>query len=265
MIITAFWVLMNFLLWRAEFGGGRETASDVPVELVIRKVLTSADRSTLTVQHLGQRIGQLQWVPSVLEDSPVTKSDSVSLPDGMVRSASGYLLEADLSLSGEEPSSRWRTIVRLELGTNLAWRTVEVKVIQRPNSWQFKVRAGDDTVRVRTETGRTSSEQTFTSADLRQWSTMLGPVKAFLPPAMTAADPVSAWKEHPGLGLQWKAGDDWLKVGKQRIRAYSLHTRILDRYEIVAYFSRAGELLRLNLPDRYELTNDAVAPLDHAR
>jgi hypothetical protein len=26
-IITAFWVLMNVLLWRAEFAGGRETAS----------------------------------------------------------------------------------------------------------------------------------------------------------------------------------------------------------------------------------------------
>ncbi len=256
---------MNFLLWRAEFGGGRETASAVPVEWVIRKVLTAADRSTLTVQHLGQRIGQLQWVPSILEERTAAKSDGSNLPEGMVGIASGYLLEADLSLSGEEPSSRWRTIVRLELGTNLTWRSVEVKVIQRPNSWQFKVRAGDDTVRVRSETGRTSSEQTFTSADLRQWSTILGPAKAFLPPALTAADPLAAWKEHPGMGLQWSAGDDWLKVGKQRIRAYSLHTRILDRYEVVAYFSRAGELLKLTLPDRYELTNEAVAPLDHSR
>lgn len=256
---------MNVLLWRAEFGGGRETASDVPVDLVIRKVLTSADRSTLTVQHLGQRIGQLQWVPSILEENAASKSDNGGGPEGMIGQPSGYLLEVDLSLSGDEPSSRWRSIVRLEMGTNLNWQSVEAKVTQRPNSWQFKVRAGDDTVHVRTETGRTFTEQTFTSADLRQWSAMLGPIKAFLPPAMTSADPVAAWKEHPGMGLQWRAGDDWLRVGNQRIRAYSLRTRIMDRYEIVAYFSRAGELLKLSLPDRYELMNEAVAPLDHSR
>ncbi len=261
--ITVFWLLMNFLLWRAEYGGGRETVSEVPVEMVARRVITSADRSSLTIQHQGQRIGQLQWVPSILEEEQDGRSGSNFEPEGMVRRASGYLLETDLSLNGEEPSSRWRVVARVELETNLVWRSLDIKVIQRPRSWQFRVKSGEDAVHVRSEEGRSVSEQVFTVADLRQWSSLIAPLKGFLPPGFDLNHPSASIASGPGSALRWTAGDDWFRVGRQRIRAYSVHARLMDRFDITIFVSRAGELLKINLPDHYELTNEAVSPLEH--
>lgn len=261
--ITAFWLLMNFLLWRAEYGGGRETVSEVPVEMVARRVITSADRSSLTIQHQGQRIGQLQWVPSILEEASDGRSGGTYEPEGMVRKASGYLLETDLSLNGEEPSSRWRVVSRVELQTNLMWRSIDIKVIQRPRSWQFRVKSGDPAVHVRSEEGRSVSEQVFTPADLQQWTSLTGPLKAFLPPGFDLSHPSEALASKAGAALRWTAGEDWFRVGSQRIRAYSVHARLMDRFDVTIFVSRAGELLKINLPDHYELTNEAVSPLEH--
>src|ERR1035441_2895377 len=52
--IAAFWVAMNMLLWRSEYGS-RGSGIPVPVDLVWRKVLTAPDTSSLTVYQDGQK------------------------------------------------------------------------------------------------------------------------------------------------------------------------------------------------------------------
>ena len=54
--ITLFWVVMNILLWRSEFGAGR-AGSPVPVAAVWQKILTAPDNSSLTVIYKGRKIG----------------------------------------------------------------------------------------------------------------------------------------------------------------------------------------------------------------
>ncbi len=44
-LIVLFWVVMNVLLWRAEFGGGTEAASAVSTEVVWQKILPAPDCS----------------------------------------------------------------------------------------------------------------------------------------------------------------------------------------------------------------------------
>lgn len=254
---------MNALLWRAELGGGRETVSEIPLENVIQRVLTCADRSTLTVQHRGQRLGQLQWVPSILEETPDYPLTGPPSPDGMVQHSSGYQIEADFSLTGAEPGNRWRVTSRIEVETNLLWRSSEVKVIQRPMLWQISAKAGEEFIRLRTEEGKKVSEQSFTRADLLQLSSFLGPLRGVLPPGIRLDEPSTSLTANPALKAHWIAGNDWLKLGRQRIRAYSVRTRLFDRFEVVVYISRAGEILKVILPDRYELTNEAVTSLDH--
>ena len=39
-LIALFWIIMNLLLWRAEFGGGKEFGSAVPTEAVWQKILS---------------------------------------------------------------------------------------------------------------------------------------------------------------------------------------------------------------------------------
>ncbi len=55
--VTLFWVAMNLLLWRSEFGSRDALGTPVPVELVWRKVLTAPDHSALQIRRDGTTIG----------------------------------------------------------------------------------------------------------------------------------------------------------------------------------------------------------------
>ena len=45
-VILVFWLVMNGLLWRSEFGSGNKTGSTVPTSLVWEKILTAPDDSS---------------------------------------------------------------------------------------------------------------------------------------------------------------------------------------------------------------------------
>ena len=67
-LIALFWVVMNFLLWRSEFGGRGEIGGAVPVEVVWNKILTAPDDSALEVSHRGTKIGYFRWRANVGEE-----------------------------------------------------------------------------------------------------------------------------------------------------------------------------------------------------
>jgi len=62
--IAAFWLTMNFLLWRSEYGA-RGSEVSVPMDLVWRKILTAPDASTLNVYQNGERSGFCEFSTSV--------------------------------------------------------------------------------------------------------------------------------------------------------------------------------------------------------
>ena len=254
--IALFWVVMNVLLWRAEFGRGRETAAEVPIETVLERVLNAADDSVLTLRHHGEAIGQLRWNPSIVEGTGDTNAPA-ELPEGMVRTPTGHLLDLELNLFGDTPSSRWRVLSHLSLNTNHVWRDLSLRLIQRPNLWEFTAVHGENTIRLHTEEGHTSAEQTFALSDFANPLTLMGPYAALLPKNLL-----------PGLALPgaaavppsvtWSARNDRLRVGHNRVRVYRVKVKLFERFEAVAYFSRAGEVLKVTLPDGLVLVNEAL-------
>src|SRR5437773_3244856 len=85
-LIALFWVVMNVLLWRAEFGGGNEAASAVSTEVVWQKILTAPDDSTLEISLNGKRIGYCRWVANVGEELATGKISSEDyVPEGIDR------------------------------------------------------------------------------------------------------------------------------------------------------------------------------------
>lgn len=260
--ITLFWAVMSVLLWRAELGGGRETVASIPFETVFDRVLSAADQSTLLLTHHGDKIGQIRWMPSVIEATPpVVPSPEADLPEGMIKTASGYRLDVEANLYSQEPEGRWRITSHIDFSTNRLWTSFSIRLNQRPTSWEISAKAGDEAVHLRTEDGRAVSEQTFTAKDLTSFGPMLTPVFALLPkgilPKGSPLDPKSVQ-----LGLKWTASNDWLKLGGSRIRVYKVRAKMLDRYEVAAYFGRSGELLKITLPDTLQLVNEAVPMLN---
>lgn len=256
--ITLFWVVMNVLLWRAEFGRGRETVSEVKPEMVIDRLLNAPDASTLRVLHHGAAIGTLTWKPFVTEADPGTGT-AAALPEGMVVNG-GYTLDADLTINAELPTDRWRILSHLELDTNKVWQEWTIRVQQRPASWELVARQGQDEVVLRYEEGKEHWEKRFSLRDLSNPRNVLGPYAMLLPgPISKNLGQFDA--ENARQTFEWRASNDWLKVGRNRVRAYRLSAKLFANLEMVAYLSKAGEILRVQLPDTFLLVNEALPGL----
>ena len=260
--IVAFWVTMTVLLFRAESGDGHHFESQVPLQSVVDRVLNAADPSTLRLSRHGVALGQLRWLPSVRE-LPVD-TNSVA-PEGMVASAIGYHIDLDLTLTGTKPEARWYFVSQFDIDLKHEWEEVVLRLIQRPTTWEIRANRGEDAIHLSVEEGRGEPfRQRFAFDDLAQLTGALTPIApvlaAILPPELARPNQLSSLTNQARLpAIRWEATDSSLRVGRHRMRAYRIRGRLFENLEAVIYVSRAGELLRVELPDHYLLTSVASA------
>jgi len=108
--LAGFWVTMNVLLWRAEYGKKAGLGTSVPARVVWQKILTSPDSSSLTIWRKGKKIGFCHWITSVSEDlSRVSSTEEP--PEGMVREIVNYRLELGGNVILAEPNDRFALTV----------------------------------------------------------------------------------------------------------------------------------------------------------
>ena len=107
------------------------------------------------------------------------------------------------------------------------------------------------------EEGRQRFEQTFETRNRAALQLMLAPYLKALPsgfiPDLALNHPESLVKN-----VSIDARSDWMQIGRSRVRVYRLSARLPGQLEATAFISRAGELLRIQLPDRLQLVNDAI-------
>jgi hypothetical protein len=61
--------------------------------------------------------------------------------------------------------------------------------------------------------------------------------------------------------LQWTATTDRLSIGSSSSLVYRLELRPFEGYSVVILVSRAGEILRVELPESLTLVNEAITGL----
>ncbi len=61
--------------------------------------------------------------------------------------------------------------------------------------------------------------------------------------------------------VTWKARNDWVVMGHTSVRAYRLEATLFDRFRMMIIVSRVGEILRVELPDGWQLINDQLYSL----
>ncbi len=263
-LVTLFWVVMNLWLWRSEMEHGPDGGSPVPLATVWEKILTAPDDSSLQILHQGRRVGFCRWTAKVGEATPPSKAGAADAElEGRVGRLSGYSLALEGSVSADPPLQRFRMSWRADFDTNQAWRTMSLRLLQRPTVLEVAADATAETVRLRLDDPQQGWERHFRFTDLRQPDQLLAalglPVslgwwqQIALPVAATNAAPALA------LGLQWEARRDWLKIGQANTRAYRLRLRLLDKYQAVVFVSRVGEILRVELPNDVVLVNESLA------
>ena len=257
LVIALFWGAMSVLLWRAEFGRGREALSEVPLGTVVDRLLNAPDPSALQILQRGTVLGSLRWIPTVLE-SRTSGGEDPSVPEGLV-DAIGYSLDLDLNLrtGTDGPLGRLRIMTHVDLDTNHVWQSVSVRIYQRPSIWEISAKAGGDSVRIRHEEGGNTVEQDYTARDLQALVGLMGATAALVPtPVLSEVERLGGTTSAPRI--RWNARNDWLRMGRNRVRTYRVEVTFLEIYPVVAHLSRAGEIREVRLPEGIVLANESV-------
>lgn len=259
LLIALFWVAMNGLLWRSEFGGGGELGSAVPVSLVWEKVLTAPDDSSLEINSHGKKIGYCRWLANVGEELSTGKLGTEEvLPEGMVRQLAGYTIDLEGSFLREGHSGRLRFDLHGRFAADHAWQELAVRANLRPTVWELRALSADESLTLKVEDDESRWEQRFAFADLRQPEKLLKELGFPAWPGLFNPALILPAPQDYSLGLNWEARNDWLKIGHSQVRVYRLQARLLDRYQAVVIVSRVGEILRVELPNDLVLVNDAL-------
>jgi hypothetical protein len=260
---AAFWVTMNYLLWRSEYGGPNHQGSQVPTEVVWRKIITSPDNSSLDILHHGKKIGYASWTVNERHDSAGGGSLIGGLPvNGGADLPEGYRLDLNGNMAPDGASGRINFDLSMELATNRMWEQLALRIAVGKNALVVRSRAAEQTVHLLTDEDGEKQEHVLTFAGLQNPQALAAAFAVPLPPGLSGISDLSTNALDgilPAQGLDWEARSDWINIGHTAARAYRLQTRLLDRWQIVIMVSPVGEILRVELPDDWVLASDETA------
>lgn len=254
-LIAVFWVTMDVLLWRAEYGSqGNE--EPVPPALVWRKILTAPDASSLSIYQDGERSGFCEFSTSI-ETEMATLDEDKPPPEGVVTRA-GYQIRLNGNTSLGDFTNRLRFDGRLSFSSNRQWRELELKLSSHTASVEIHSIATNQTVQLKiiNENGVIEREISFKelanpNAVLREFDeTFSG---GFL--GMIDLPDLPEGSSALAQPIRWEARRDRLRIGNEPVSVYRLETHMLD-YSIVIYASTLGEILRVELPADLTATLD---------
>jgi hypothetical protein len=263
-LVTVFWLAMAALLWRSEFGSRGQPGSVVPPGMVWQKILTAPDASNLEIRHHTNRVGYCRWRPEMGQDLASAGMLEEEPVEGMIPRLAHYTLDLDGNLTLPGFPTRLRFSALLLLDTNRAWQKFETELTMRPDVYSLKADAAEQSIQVRVDAGGDRINRRLHFADLQNPQKLLREFGGPMFPAMAAAMgvPLSTNQlQAESLGWRWEARNDTLLIGRNRVRAYRLRTRLVDRYTITLYVSPVGEILRAELPADIVLVNDAISGL----
>lgn len=259
-LVTAFWVTMNVLLWQTEFGSRKNTAA-VPVQLVWEKILTAADDSSLTVFQNGKLVGAAHVQTQVGEEWAQVSDEN--MPSGRPQKERGYRLALDGSVVLPEMTNRFRFEGALKLHKNKDWQSVNFRFVMRPYTWEIRSVAVEQTLHLKVEGGERPFAVDLRFSDLKNPAALtyqlLGASAGDMATEAGLASVMAGNASQVGLGVKWEAREDSMRIGRTPVQVYRLHTRVMDRYDIDIVVSRAGEILRADFPGDYQLINDRLS------
>lgn len=263
LLAATFFVTMNVLLWRTEYGTRGHSGASVPAELIWDKLLTAPDFSALEIRHRGQKIGRGTWAATVGEGKATGLVMDDIPPEGMVNVLNGYTLDFDGHIT-IEGVGRVKFVCHLDLDVQQEWQKFDLKLSVKPFSFEVLVDAAAQTAIVRTEDGEKPTERTIKLEDLRRPETLAREFGGPALPATLAALGLPLQSLN-GAGaaanFKWEASNDRMRIGSNLVRVYRLEARLFDRFGAVMFVSPVGELLRVDLPDDLSLINDALLNL----
>lgn len=258
--IAAFWVTMNVLLWRTEFGAhGGDTP--VPLALVWRKILTAPDTSSMNIFQDGERSGFCEFSTSV--ESEMAKLDEDRPPPEGVVARAGYSIHLNGNTSFGDFTNRVRFDARVQFSAKRQWRELNLKISSHTATVEIRSLATNQTIHLKLSGEGGTIEHDLAFDDLRDPNALLGMftgnfgggVFGMLDLPLLPLAPTEV-----AQNIHWEAHRARLKIGREPVSAYRLETRVFDR-PVVIYASTLGEILRVELPYGITATLDEWSKL----
>jgi|TARA_B110000467_G_scaffold62539_1_gene57070 hypothetical protein len=257
-VILLFWLAMNVLLWRAEYGD-TDRGSRVSNDVVLNKIFNAPDASNLRVSQNGTLLGFVHW--EIIPDE--VYFSGTNQPVGRVESIKGYTLALDGRIQIETLKTKLRFTLRSILGADLGWQNVSATIDLPPSTWEFASAATNQVLSVKHDGALGQWERITPLAQLRNPAALLesfaGPVftpllEPLLPPITVLGQAGSAPLE---LGLEWAAYNDAIRLGSTRVRIYRIEAKLPGERVITVLVSRVGEILQVIFPGQLEFTNES--------
>ena len=243
--VAGFWVTMNVLFWRSEFGeSGTETP--VPVSFVWKKILTTPDTASLNVYQKNQRIGFCEFSTGIARQMSALDQDKVP-PEGL-SGPPGYRVHFSGNVSWGQLTHRLKFSGEFLFSPQRDWQEIELKLNARPTSVDITSIATNQTVEVRIANGGEVVEHHFTFAELRNpgqlMHTLLGNFADFFLGGLDLGELIP---RDTAQKIQWTACRTRIKVGGENVPAYRLQTSLLGN-TVTLHVSTLGDILRVELP-----------------
>jgi len=258
-LVTLFWMTMNYLLWRSEFGSRNLVGSSVPVEVVWRKILTEPDGSDLAILHHNRPIGHGKWSANIRQNPGARRIIVEEFPpEAAPEAVAGYRIDFAGTLSLNDVPGRLSYDFSLKMATNQAWQEFGLTLKLHSAAWRIHSLATEQTIHIKEQDESEKSERIFTFADLQNPQALARQLDLPIPLEIFGVAGLSPKPQTaaPSPGLIWEAWNDWVTIGHTSVRAFRLQCKLFDRYQIVVIVSQVGEILRVELPDGWLLLND---------
>lgn len=243
--IAAFWLTMNVLLWRAEFGT-HSGGTPVPIELVWRKILTAPDASSLSVYQNRERTGYCEFSTSIGQEMATVDTDRPP-PEGLAKRA-GYQIHLAGNVSLGDFTNRIKFDGRVQFSSAREWREVNLRISTRFTMLEIHSLATNQLVHLKITNDGAALEKDLTFAQLQNPDTLL---RALLG---NVADSLFSMIDLPDIAsastaqkLEWRASRTRVKIGTEAVPIYRIETDFLG-HPILMDVSTLGEILRVELP-----------------
>ncbi|MEI9962594.1 MAG: hypothetical protein WDM76_16195 [Limisphaerales bacterium] len=240
LFIATFWVAMNVLLWRAEYGA-RRGGMAVPPDLVWRKILTAPDASALTIYQDGQRMGFCEFSTSVEQEMAKLDEDKPP-PEGLVANA-GYQIRLNGNMSLGDFTNRVRFGRTPAISSARAWRELNLKVSMRLANIEIHSLAAEQDFHYKITGESFHTDGVIRFADLQNPDALLRKLAGNFGGGLLGMFDLPQMPATAGLAqnLRWEARRDHLMLGHEAVSVYRLETQLLEN-RIVIYASTLGEI-----------------------
>ena len=244
--IIAFWVTMNALLWRAEFGA-RGGDTPVPVQLVWRKILTAPDASSLSVYQAGDRMGYCEFSTGVGQQMANFDGDKPP-PEGFSTRA-GYQIHIAGNVSLGDFTNRLKFDGHAQFNRAHQWEELNLKITSRLAVIEIHSLATNQAAHVKfTNDGTPVLERDFAFSDLQNPGTLIRAMTGnFADGFWGAFDLPNVLPDTTGQKIEWDARRTRVKIGTEAVPVYRLETSLLG-HPVTVDVSTLGEILRVELP-----------------